>query len=138
MKKDYLLYLKKALSIGCIATSLCLLTGCDDETKKDEKAIVEEEEEKSNYHEHLMVDIGGTTYIFRECDENIGIMNVVEHQGNIKFYIYDKNNNLVIDQCAYGDSNYTSVYSEVQEMAVREFEDAAIENGAVIYRGLSK
>lgn len=135
MKKDYLLYLKKLAALGCILTSGLSLTACGNKTE-EEVIASESKEEDVDFHEHLMVDIDGTTYIFRECDDEFSKITVITHYGHISYKIYDKNGEKIIDSTSYGDTNFSYVDSVKQEEAVREFEEKAIENGAVLYRGL--
>lgn len=136
MKKDYLLYLKKMAAVGCIATSICALTGCGEKLENDDIGKPVEKEDTTSFHIHVMVDIDGTTYIFRECEDEISKIRASLNYGSIHYKIYDKDDEKIIDSYAYSDSYYNTVDSEAQEQAIREIEDKSIENGAILYRGI--
>lgn len=139
MKKDYLLYLKKMMTLGCMITSVGLLGGCAaSDTEDNNRTITESQDKEMDFHYHLMLDIGGTIYIFRECDDNISEIKVDYNYGNVRYRIYDTNEEKLIDSKSYGDADCFGITDDKQEKIVREFENTAIENGAVIYRGLGR
>lgn len=140
MKKDYLLYLKKLAGVCCIVTSAYALTGCGISVQTEDFEVSETKEESKKdevkYHDHLMVDIDGTTYIFRECEAEISDIKISLNYGSIHYRIYDDNNEKILDTYTYGDALNNSVDCEAQEQAIREIEDKSIENGAILYRGI--
>lgn len=137
MKKDYLLYLKKIATLGCLLTGIGSLTACGDKINIDNVEKVSEKDDVK-FHEHLMIDINGTTYIFRECDEGINDIEIIPHYGYVAYRIYDKNDSLLINGHSYGDTHYNYVETEIEEQAIREIEEKSLEDGAVLYRGLDK
>lgn len=135
MEKDYLLYLKKIAVTGGVISGLGLLTGCsfvesDGVLTED---IEDQKQEEIGRHDHIMLKIGDTNYIFRECDENIGDIKTVFHNGSVGYTVYDSDDVLIINAKTYGDFNWTSVSSDRQEEEIRAIEERAIENGAILY-----
>lgn len=134
MKKEQLLYLKKAAILGCMLTSTNLLSGCG----QGKSEPIENKKLEDIFHYHLMVDIGGTTYIFRECEDEIGDISIRHGDGDLSYFIKNENNEDVLNSTSYSDCSYFVIYDELEEEEIREFEEQAIENGAILYRGLSK
>lgn len=139
----------KITSAGLMLMSALVLTSCGNETHEDtvvfssekevkDKKDAETKDEKFETHDHLIVDMGEYTYIIRECDENFSNVKVYENYGSIGYDVYDTEGNLLLDARVYGASQHYVVRNSEQEKEVNTIEEKAIENGAVLYRGLTR
>lgn len=144
MKKDYLLNLK-SLAIGAaMVAGMGLMTGCGAHTASDEEKEISSSEEtkdtnsKFTLHDHLIVNMGGTTYVIRECDDSIGDIRIGCNHGFLYYKVFDSDDNLLLECYNYDRPQYYNITSELQEEAVNEIEENAIEQGAILYRGLGK
>lgn len=139
----------KITSAGLMLMSALVLTSCGNETHEDtvdfssEKEVKDKRDTKTNdekfeTHDHLIVDMGKYTYIIRECDENFSNVKVYENYGSIAYDVYDTEGNLLLDARDYGNPQHYVVHDSEQEKEINAIEEKAIENGAILYRGLTK
>lgn len=115
-------------SVALMLMSTLSLTTCGDK-------------KHSNYeykHEHLIVKMGEQTYIIRECDENISKVDTAICNGHVVYEVYDADGNFLLNANNYDNPQYYVIDSEEQEQEINAIEEKAIDNGAILYRGLTK
>lgn len=156
MSIEYLKKLKKLAVMSGIIASTTLFSGCNPSatTQEDESyestADSEQQDDivsdiSTDYlnnkddksfenHDHLIVEIGNLTYIFRECDSNIGKFKYIWNSGSLQYWIYDNEGRCVLDGHRIGDINQFDINSEIEEESIREIEDELIEKGAILYK----
>lgn len=147
MDKDLLLNLRKYLLTAGTVLTVGLSSGCgaskeeSGETLNVTKVQSSEAGETNDEfvaHNHLLVEIGGHRYIIRECEDEVGDIQIALHQGGMSYFIYDEDFNVLFEFDDYNNPQRFFIGDESYESVVQEFENEAINNGAVVYRGLNK
>lgn len=147
MMKNYLLELKKILMGASIVAGIGLITGCGADTvsEENEPSFIVNDDDLENdktknieRHEHVIVEMGKTTYIIRECDDSISDIRVVEHDGFISLDVYNADEDQVINSYIYGPSEVYVIDNDSEEETVNDIEDRAITNGAIVYKALKR
>lgn len=113
--------------IAVLLTTTTLLSGCTTapEEKKTETTPVETTTEEC---EHLIVDFGNQTVIFKECEGYEISCNAIRNSGLAKYTIKNKSEVLI--------SGYTTQFNDytTDHNQTDEIEKKAIENGAYVYK----
>lgn len=114
--------------IAVFLTSTVLLGGCGkvEETKKEEIKTPEITTEEC---EHLIVDFGNQTVIFKECEGYEIYCRAQTNSGLAEYTIKDNNDTLLISGYTTEFNDYTTSHNQVDEI-----EQQAIANGAYVYK----
>lgn len=131
--KNNLYKIKKALATGAVALGLITLSACGEENGLDTNDNTITLNEKKD--RHLIINIDGLTYIFRECDPNMKIKMEISGMLNfINYSIYDNEDNLILE--GYSDAENIEIFhitSEETEKNANMIEEELIEEGAKLY-----
>ena len=118
--------------IATLATTATLLSGCSGESKNASTENTGSEQSATSTEnkdcEHLIVNLGNQTVIFREC-EGYGINCSANKNGGTATYS-------IIDDGEYLISGFTSEYNGyvTNHEQVEEIEQEALENGAYVFK----
>ena len=114
--------------IAVLLTSTVLLGGCGkvEETKKEE---IKTSEITTEECEHLIVDFGNQTVIFKECEGYEIYCRAQINGGLAEYTIKDNNDTLLISGYTTEFNDYTTSHNQVDEI-----EQQAIANGAYVYK----
>lgn len=154
MSIENLKKLRTFVAMSGIIASTAFLSGCGAKTVQIEETSVtvdnpsEDENveepipseylnDKENFvkHKHIILDIGGLTYIIRGCQPEFGKMNSVEGTARLVYSIFDKEGNILINGTA-SEYDLFDIDTYLEEKAIQEVENDLIENGARLYKGL--
>lgn len=154
MKIELLKKIRLLAAMGGIVACTAILSGCGaktaefgqgDEVLSDEKNVDDEVElipseylnDKGNFdkHKHIIVEIGGITYIFRGCQPEFSKVSLSDGTARILYYVYDANGEILINGYA-SDYSWLNINTYLEEQAAQEIESDLIENGARLYKGL--
>lgn len=119
----------KSFNIGrglaVLLTSTVLLSGCS--KTEENKLEIKTPEITTEECEHLIVDFGNQTVIFKEC-EGYEIY-CRSNSGLAEYTIKDNDDNLLISGYTTEFNDYTTSHNQVDEI-----EQKAIDNGAHVYK----
>lgn len=151
MSKEYLKKLRLLAITGGIIANTLFLSGCGveemalstdettEKTKEDDQEQIPSEylnnKGKFDKHYHFIVNIGGTAYIFRECETNCSSGYVGSY---MDYQVSDEESNKTLINGRTKDYTLFDIDSYESELATQAFEDELIENGARLYKGLGK
>lgn len=111
---------KRALALTT-ALGITLFSGCS-KNNDDKPSDVKEEK----LCEHLIVNFGGQSVIFRECE---GYDVFFNRSKGSTYYDVSQDNNLLISGYSYSVNYYTTTHETIDEI-----EEMAIEKGAYVYK----
>lgn len=124
--------LRKLAITGGLIINACLLSGCG---YKDQIEIEDQlEEEQLEKHEHLLIEMGDTQLIIRECDEEIGKIKITYGNGHFLFTVENTEGETILNENFYGNAVISTIETDLEEEAAFNLEEQLIENGAVIYK----
>ena len=108
--------------LAVLLTSTILLSGCTDSGKTE----VETTQEVCN---HLIIDFGDQTVIFKECEGYEIYCKGPKNGGIAKYTIGDNGDNILISGYTTEFNYYTASHNQVDEI-----EEKAIDDGAYVYK----
>ena len=113
--------------IAVLLTTTTLLSGCT-KTEEEKKTEVKTSEVTTEECEHIIVDFGNQTVIFKEC-EGYEIDCRRRTDGGITRYTITEDDVVLISGTTPEFNNYYANHTQVDEI-----EQKAIDNGAYIYK----
>ena len=112
---------KRSLALTT-ALGITLFSGC---SKHNDDKSIDTKEEKT-FCEHLIVNFGAQSVIFKECE---GYNVFFNRSKGSTYYEVSQDNNLLISGYTYSVNYYTTTHE-----AIDEIEEMAIEKGAYVYK----
>lgn len=121
----------KSFNIGrglaVLLTSTVLLSGCS--KTEENKLEIKTPEITTEECEHLIVDFGNQTVIFKECEGYEIYCSSQTNSGLAEYTIKDNDDNILISGYTTEFNDYMTSHNQVDEI-----EERAIDNGAYVYK----
>lgn len=134
MKKADLYRLKSLVGCLSLVATLGITTGCSANMDKTDTAyeVSHIERDTTENHEHLIITIGGITYIYRECGSEVSRIAVSANASATSYTVYDNNGKEILSGFTTDGVNVSYIRSALEEQHIREIEDDLIDQGAVL------
>lgn len=113
--------------LAVLLTSTVLLSGCS--KTEENKLEIKTSEITTEECEHLIVDFGNQTVIFKECEGYEIYCRSQTNSGLAEYTIKDNDDNILISGYTTEFNDYMTSHNQVDEI-----EERAIDNGAYVYK----